>query len=91
MVDIIDFNTKATINIPAKENTSLLKFIEEIVKAENSIEALMVCVKYENNDIELFRTENFDIRDRSYMLQLIQSDISEELAPSEYLELEPDV
>lgn len=91
MSDVIDFNTKTPLKVPTKENVPLLKFIEDALKKGETIESLMLGVKYEDGDMEFMRTENFDIKDRAFLLQLLQSDIQEELAPTMFLELEPDL
>jgi len=91
MSDVIDFKTKTPMQTPTQESISLINFIEQVLKEGTAIEALMVCIKYVDDEVEMYRTDNFNIKDRSFMLQLLQSDISEELAPNANIELEPNL
>lgn len=71
------------------ENLSV-KVLKEILKEGDNIEEVLVFVKSKTTGINLFHT-GLDVMERSYIIQLLTSDIQQELVPTEELEFEPDV
>jgi len=84
MADIIEFGTNVvleeTLNNEETINLSA-RVLQELLNNVNSIEDLLICVKLKNTEIELFHT-GLALKDRSYIVQIISSDIQAELSES---------
>lgn len=81
--------TKGSSTPPIKEETLVQKLLRELYKYSNGYTDLMICTKDLNGEFQLYHTD-LDLRDRSYVIQILQSDVSNELAPTEDVEFSSD-
>lgn len=95
MSDIIDFSTKATLKESSSIETSTeenlaLNVLNEILTQADIIEDILVYVISKDRVPQLFHT-GMDIKERSYLVQLLNSDIQQEISPTEDIEFETDI
>lgn len=90
MTEIIDISTRTSIRTPIGSNY-ISTFLKDVLLDMIDAEDALVFIKGKDGSIEMYRTDNIDIKDRSYMLQLMQSDILDEITPTYDVNLEPDL
>ncbi len=90
MADIVDLHTGISSKSPTMNQTLPVKVLREILKDANDIKDLLVFTKHQDDNISLFHT-GLDIKDLSLIVQLLQHDIWNQLAPTEDVDFEPNL
>lgn len=68
-----------------------VRVLKEVLKGADLIEDVLICVKQKDREVELFYTTGLDVKDKSYIIQLLQHDVFQDLAPTEDLDDEEDL
>ncbi len=63
--------------------------LKAALKDVDKIQELMIIIKTPDNDISMYHT-GLDLRDKSYIIQVLTSDVQQELCFPEDVEFEPD-
>lgn len=90
MADIIDISNKHLMTSTSIDNPSV-RVLKEVLKGADLIEDVLICVKQKDREVELFYTTGLDVKDKSYIIQLLQHDVFQDLAPTEDLDDEEDL
>ncbi len=87
MNNVIDITTKNPLvdnivnnssEVPTKENSKLEDLLE-FLKEFQELEDFLICIKDSSNELTFFRSNELSIIDRSFIIQVLQSDLQEEM------------
>lgn len=84
MADIVEFKSNEDISA-----SNVKEILTEIINQANNVKDILVFLLDKNDDYILFNTNTLELRDKSFLIQMLQHDIMTELNDTNFESDEP--